>query len=119
MPPVTSSVISRSVSSERRTASECGTSVVNRAAHSSSSATDASTWSCETPRSLGSAYDGNQVIENTSSSPSDTSNSSLWEWSLATGSRGPHSTSWSGPPMAVITSLPSMVIRRTQGRTRP
>ena len=119
MPPVTSSVISRRVSSERRTTSACGTSVVQRAAHSSSSSMAASIGSCGTPRSVGSAYDGNHVIENTSSSPSLTSNSSLWVPSPAFGNRGPRSTRRSGPPTAVITGSPSIVARRTHGRTRP
>ena len=119
IPPVTSSVINRSVSRERRTRSECGRSVVQRAAHSSSSRMVSSIRSCDTPRSVGSAYDGNQVIEKTSSSPSVTSNSSLWVPSPAFGNRGPRSTRRSGPPTAVITGSPSIVIRRTHGRTSP
>ena len=44
-------------------------------------------------------------MEKVSSSPSATSNSSSWRWSTACGSRGPRSTSLSGPAIAVITSL--------------
>ena len=83
---------------------------MQRAAHSSSSRMVSSIRSCDTPRSVGSAYDGNQVIEKTSSSPSETSNSSLWVPSPAFGNRGPRSTRRSGPPTAVITGSPSIVV---------
>src|SRR3954465_14984524 len=51
-------------------------------------------------------------------SPLLTSNSSTCRWSLGFGSRGPRSTSLSGPTTAVIAgSSLSSCRRRTQGRT--
>ena len=57
----------------------------------------------------GCAYDGNQVIEKVSSSPSRDVELVVVPVVVGTGSRGPRSTSWSGPPMAVITGSPSIV----------
>ncbi len=63
--------------------------------------------------------EGTQVVEKVSSSPAFSVNSSACLPSTAFGSRGPRRISRSGPATAVITWLPCMSWRRTQGRILP
>jgi hypothetical protein len=120
MPPVSSSVSSRSTSSDRSTASAWLPRCLRRRDHFSQSRCVLRMRSTIPSRAGTGAHDGVQVTTSSTDSPADRVNRSRWAPSDALGSRSPRSSRESGPAIARIPGLPSAsLVRLTHGLIAP